>query len=107
MVDVTLLDVDSGDTLERAIADLSEAESLYTVMETAWFDRIRNDQPGKTIAIRIPASDATTVLVAVYYDIEEVDEKHINLFEILAAYVSTALSTVDTDRLNPEFMNTI
>jgi hypothetical protein len=28
MVDVTLLDVDSGDTLERAIADLSEAESL-------------------------------------------------------------------------------
>jgi hypothetical protein len=77
------------------------------VTEAAGFEAIRNDQPGKTMAIRIPAGDATAVLVAVYYDIDDIDEKNVDLFELLAAHVSTALSRVDIDRLNPEFMHSV
>jgi hypothetical protein len=107
IVDTTLPDVDTGDALERATQELRETEPLQTVTEAAGFEAIRNDQPGKTMAIRIPAGDATAVLVAVYYDIDDIDEKNVDLFELLAAHVSTALSTVDTGRLNPEFMHSV
>jgi len=103
IVDTTLPDIDTGD-LERATQELSETESLTTLTEGEGFEAIRNDQPGQTIAIRIPAGDATAVLVAVYYDIDDVDETNIDLFEILAAHVSTSLSTVDTQRLQTEFI---
>jgi len=106
IVDTTLPDIDTGD-LERAKRELHETEALNTVIDGAGFDKIRNEQPGETIAIRIPAGDATAVLVAVYYDIDDVDETNIDLFEILAAHVSTALSTVDTQRLQTEFMESI
>lgn len=105
LVDTTLSGDGIGEALEEATQDLRETEPLQTVTEAAGFDAIRNDRPGETMAIRIPAGDATAVLVAVYYDTDDVDETNIDLFEILAAHVSTALSALDSHHLRTEFMD--
>lgn len=96
VVDTTLPDVDPEGAVGRAAADMSDREALQTVTEGEGFDEIRNGNPGSTLAIRIPSGETTAVLFAVYYDIDDPDDENIDLLEILAAHVATALSSVDT-----------
>lgn len=103
IIDTTLPSVDS-EALAAVSRAVAEAGSLETVTDAAGFEALRNGTPGRTIAIRIPAGETTAVLVGVFYDIETLDPKTVDLFEILAAHVSTALSSVDAEESQTEFI---
>jgi len=102
VIDTTLPAVDS-EAFAAVSRAVGEAESLETVTEATGFEALRNGEPGRTIAVPIPAGETTAVLVGVFYDTETLDSKTLDLFEILAAHVSTALSSVDTDEHLTEF----
>ncbi len=96
-VSSTLSEVDSA-TLERAAAGMADHESLSAVTESKGFDELRNGEPGSTLAIRIPAGEQTAVLFAVFYELETPDDETLDLVELLAAHVATALSSLETQQ---------
>lgn len=102
-VDTTLPPVESDTPLGIVREEMRDQEGLRTVTDGSGFATLRDGQPGSTMAIRIPAGEATAVLFAIYYDLDEIDDKNVNLFEILAAHVSTALSSVDSKTLQSEY----
>jgi len=107
VVDTTLPDVDPEGAIGRAARDMSDRETLQTVTDGEGFDEIRNGEPGSTLAIRIPSGDTTAVLFAVYYDLDEPNDENIDLFEILAAHVATALSSVDSQLITVDEIDPI
>lgn len=101
IVDTTLTDSEVREALIEVSDDLSVDEPLTVMTDEPSFERIRGGAPGTTLAIEIPAGETTAMLYAVYYDVDAVDTEDIDLLELLAAHVSTALSSIDspTDRL--------
>ncbi|WP_253736676.1 hypothetical protein [Halohasta salina] len=95
VVDTTLPDVDPEGALGEAVAAVADHEPLETVTDEAGFAGVRNDQPGSTLAVRIPYGDGSAMLFAVYYDVDSPDEELVDPFEILAAHAATALSSVE------------
>ena len=94
VVDTTLPEVDTDGPLGEAVAAMADHEPLETVTDEAGFAGVRNDQPGSTLAVRIPYGDGSAVLFAVYYDVDTPAEELVDPFEILAAHAATALSSV-------------
>ena len=94
VVDTTLPEVDPDGPLGEAVAAVADHEPLTTVTDEAGFAGVRNDQPGSTLAVRIPYGSGSAVLFAVYYDVDSPAEDLIDPFEILAAHAATALSSV-------------
>lgn len=82
-------------TLRAAATAMMAHDSLVTVTESEGFDAVRNNGSGTTLGIRIPHREGTAVLLAVFYDSTEPDEETVDLLEILAAHVATALSSAD------------
>ncbi len=87
----------SADTAEinRAAATLAEHEPLVTVRDSEGFPTLRDGEPGTTLGIQIPHGTQTAVLFAVFYGVDDPDEETLDLLEILAAHVATALSSID------------
>jgi len=94
VVDTTLPEVDPDGPLGEAVAAVADHEPLTTVTDEAGFAGVRNDQPGSTLAVRIPYGSGSAVLFAVYYDVDSPADELIDPFEILAAHAATALSSV-------------
>lgn len=93
-VSSTLLDADS-ETITRAAEFMSHQEPLAIVSDNEGFAELRNGAAGTTLGIQIPHGEETAVLLAVFYDLETPDEETVDLLEILAAHVATALSSPD------------
>ncbi|MFO7834437.1 MAG: hypothetical protein R6V31_10405 [Halohasta sp.] len=94
VVDTTLPEVDPNGPLGEAVTAMADHEPLETVTDEPGFAGVRNDQPGSTLAVRIPHGEGSAVLFAVYYDVERPPEELVDPFEILAAHAATALSSV-------------
>ena len=94
-VSSTLVEPDSA-AVDRAATAMADHEPLDTVTESDGFAEIRGGDSGSTLGIQIPYGQQTAVLFAVFYDIDNPDEETVDLFEILAAHVATALSSIET-----------
>jgi len=94
-VSSTILEADAA-TVNRAAAGLADHEPLVTVTESEGFAELRSGEAGSTLGVQIPAGQQRAVLFAVFYGLDEPDEETIDLLEILAAHVATALSSIQT-----------
>jgi len=94
VVDTTLPEVDPDGPLGEAVAAMADTDPLETVTDEAGFAGVRNDQPGATLAVRIPYGSGSAILFAVYYGVDDPDEELVDPFEILASHAATALSSV-------------
>ncbi len=90
----TLTEVDAA-TVDRAATAMTGREPLETVTESEGFTEIRSGDAGTTLGVQIPYGEETAVLFAVFFDLDEPDEETVDLLEILAAHVATALSSVE------------
>jgi len=93
-VSSTLIEPDAS-TLRGAAEAMTAHDPLVTVTESEGFESIRTGDSGATLGIRIPHGKKTAVLFAVFYDLDEPDEETVDLLEILAAHVGTALSSTE------------
>lgn len=98
IIDATLMGEDMQAMLREASESFPADEPLSAVTDGEQFDRLRNNDPGTTLGIKIPAGDTTAVLYSVYDDVGEIDAKDIEMFELLAAHASTALLSIDAER---------
>ncbi len=102
-VSSTLTEPDSS-TLQEAAEAMTAHDPLVTVTENEGFDAIRNGGSGTTLGIQIPHGEKTAVLFAVFYDLDEPDEETVDLLEILAAHVGTALSSIERHPADEPFV---
>lgn len=93
-VSSTLLAADDA-AITEAAAGMADHESLVAVSDSEGFAALRNDESGTTLGIQIPYDDRTAVLLAVFSKFDDPDEETVDLLEILAAHVATALSSAD------------
>jgi len=93
-VSSTLLEIDA-ETRTRAAQTVQAHEPLTTVSDGEGFIEVRTGETGTTLGIQIPYGEQTAVLFAVFYELDEPDEETVDLLEILAAHVATALSSAD------------
>ena len=93
-VSSTLIDVDDA-TISRAAAAMGDHEPLVAVSDSDGFAELRHGESGTTLGVQIPYGEQTAVLFAVFSEFDDPDEKTVDLLEILAAHVATALSSAD------------
>ncbi len=100
-VSSTVLEADTAE-IKRAAGAMVDREPLEAVTDGDGFSAIRNGEAGTTLGVQIPHGEGTAVLFAVFYDLEEPNEETVDLLEILAAHVATALSSAEIEQMTDE-----
>ena len=101
LVSSTVLEADTAE-IKRAAGAMVDREPLEAVTDGDGFSAIRNGEAGTTLGVQIPHGEGTAVLFAVFYDLEEPNEETVDLLEILAAHVATALSSAEIEQMTDE-----
>ena len=100
-VSSTVLEADTAE-ITRAAGAMVDRDPLEAVTDGDGFSAIRNGEAGTTLGVQIPHGEGTAVLFAVFYDLEEPNEETVDLLEILAAHVATALSSAEIEQMTDE-----
>jgi len=100
-VSSTVLEADTAE-IKRAAGAMVDREPLEAVTDGDGFSAIRNGEAGTTLGVQIPHGEGTAVLFAVFYGLEEPNEETVDLLEILAAHVATALSSAEIEQMTDE-----
>ena len=95
----------AGDVLDQVAREVASYDAMETVRCPAETDCDLPEESGipSVVAIPIPTGDGRTAVLLAVPDASDADgEEDIELLELLAAHMATALRDVDTRRLEPQ-----